>query len=137
MRKSNLRCLALPIGGILLLSSCSKINTKEHCIKVARASIISVHSRDTAAVHVPLSIPITFTCATNLGGNFNSFNPASSTTSGKVEVMANYDVCDPGIAGMGVLLTQHYFFQAESPGIYHLDFLQPDSSVLTDTILVR
>jgi hypothetical protein len=137
MRRSTRFGMALAFLAFLILLSCSK-SDRWDCTKVGRASLISIHSRDSGFVHDSLRIPVVSTCATNFGGNFNSFKPATASSSGKVEVLANYDVCGPGGAGrLGVLIRQDFIFYSDVPGVYYLDFLQPDDSYLTDTILIR
>jgi hypothetical protein len=146
-RRGDFTCLSrnttmsqVPLPAILALSSaiffqgsCAKT---DNCHSIALASIIHVNGRDSGTAGQLLMIPLSCIASGKCGGHVHSIEPASASGSDTIRVWGDvYNCCDYVV--MPALNKVELPFKASQPGTYYLQFAQPGSRFITDTVIIN
>ena len=130
MRTIQILLFTLVTGFTIL--SCSEDNERE-CQAEEIAYINEVDAPATAKVNETVPIDVTFSMI-NTCGNFSKFLETSDEQGLIISVEANYTGCSCGEAI--IKDTQTYEFNAQSAGIYELNFRSSPSEFITVNIEV-
>jgi hypothetical protein len=130
----------IPVPAILALSSvvffqgsCAKT---DNCHSIALATIIHMNGRDSGTAGQLLMIPLSCIAWGKCGGHFHSIEPASASGSDTIRVWGDvYNCCD--FVGLPPLNKVELPFKASLPGTYYLQFPQPGSRFITDTVIIN
>ena len=119
---------------LLSLNGCKKDNSGKECIGYSNAQITEVKGSNSTSAGQEIDLSISYFFL-NGCGNFESLESITNGNTTTIRVIAKYEGCVcPEVLVWGEKV---YTFKASEPGIYLLNFLQPNKSILEYTITVN
>lgn len=124
---------------IVLLAGSSCTRGPEYptlsCDKTLHAQVVSTEAPATGKISEMVNIPVSFQCINGCGqfGRFEEEQVDATTTD--LKVMADYKGCTC-TEDLPVRVATYRFVPTVA-GTYYIRFIQPDSTVMTDTITVH
>jgi len=129
-----MKMFVLFLSSLFLFTSCPKEKKKDNCVKYETATIAEVTAPEVGKVNEQIEISIKFNI-NNGCGKFYELKETGKGNKKQIAVIVKYEGCIcTQIAGIE---TVKYAFTPTAPGIYELNFISSNNSIITKTIQIN
>ncbi|MES2772936.1 MAG: hypothetical protein V4722_02040 [Bacteroidota bacterium] len=130
--KSGIITLSCVVVATLILSACKK--QPDECILYSTAQVTKVTGPRTVSVNQEADFTLKYILRDGCG-RFENLQSTSSGNTITISLLATYQGCMCTDILLGGEAT--YKFKSSLPGVYYLNFVQPNKTLLIDSVIVN
>jgi hypothetical protein len=131
---SRIALLATLSISAISIASCLKADNSGGCHSQQTTPVFKVEGPDTGSVNQPVIKQVTLALY-NSCGQFGGFSPSNATKDADVTVIAVYNgcTCTQNISKV----TKPFTFTSATPGTFVIRFWGGDTTIISDTIVIK